>query len=131
MTNSTPQAPKPCACWKHGLSAYANAHDTRYKIQCTQMYSARLDFDDANGSTFVACSSVKNAAENEAARLALLQVGPEACKTLRHRCGIDGLVTDTAANGDGNSSGSSIGQTRAGESTPGEDTASKRTARAW
>ncbi|KWU45210.1 hypothetical protein RHOSPDRAFT_25280 [Rhodotorula sp. JG-1b] len=51
-TNTTPHAPKPCACWKHGLSAYAKAHDSRYKIQCTQMCSAQLDLADDDGPTF-------------------------------------------------------------------------------
>lgn len=43
-------------------------------------------------------------AADEAARLALLQVDPEASKTLRHRCGIDGLVADTTAGSDDKSS---------------------------
>lgn len=116
-------APTACACWKRGLSLYVKEHDTRFQIQVTRNFTAQLDLaDDDDGPTFVANAPGRKAAENETARLALLELDSEASRALQHSCGISVPNTDTAASGDG--------KKRPRESTPGDDTASKRIAHA-
>ena len=123
-------APTACACWKRGLSLHVKEHGTRFQIQVTHSFKAQLDLAGDDGPTFVANAPTRKAAENETARLALLELDSEASRALRHSCGISAANnTDSAASGDGKSS-SSTGQKRPRESTPGDATASKRIARA-
>lgn len=124
-------APTACACWKRGLSLHVKEHGTRFQIQVTHSFKAQLDLAGDDRPTFVAYAPTRKAAENETARLALLELDFEASRALQHSCGIGASNTDTAASGDGSSSSSSsIGQKRPRESTPGDDTTSTQIVRA-
>lgn len=79
--------PTLCACWKHGLTACGNRDTFRYGFKCEQVF--RVTLETTHGDSFTAVSTTKKVAENEAARLALLHLDPDAAASLTHFCGVD------------------------------------------